>query len=303
MEKVKAYLSNAGKKLSKKIKSLTKAQKILLGLTSAYICYNSIRAYKQNPKSIKDKVVFVTGGANGIGRALVIRFAKQGAKVVIADINDTKSEELSNSLLSEGYQVLSVHCDVSDFESVQRAAYITKTHFGSPSIVVNNAGILTLGPLKDFSTEDFEKTLRVNLFSQFYTIKVFLPSMIEANEGHFINIASYGGHTSYNGLGAYCASKHAVVGLNNVLRQEMKAEGKNIKVTIASFTMVDTDMTKSFGPELKRLPVDYVADKIFTGILYEKSEIYIPGGLYKNAFALKYLMSADNRDWLSAAMG
>lgn len=301
MLQVKSYFNKVSQKLSKKFKSLTKNQKILLGLTSGYIFYKSIRSYSRTQKSIKDKVVFITGAANGIGQELAKRFAKHGSKVVIADIDEEKAHEVANSLLSENFQALAVKCDVSDLESIQRAASITRLHFGEPSIVINNAGIAIGNLLQNFKVEDFEKTLKVNLFSHFYAIKEFLPGMLKANEGHFVNIASYAGHASLLGFGPYCASKYGAVGLNDVLRQEMKSMNANVKVTVVCPHFVETNLTKDLK-SVSKIPLDYAADKIFEGILFEETEIFIPK-FPKNLLKLRYILSADNFDSISFALG
>lgn len=237
---------------------------IAVGLVSAWLLFKLTRkVVRGQGKSVKDDVVFITGAASGIGKQAAKNFAALGSKVVIADLNIEAATALQNELRDKGHQALAIECDVSSRYSVQQAAEITRREFGNVTILINNAGIVSGKSFMDTQLETMERTFRVNTISHFYTIKEFLPAMLEANKGHIVTIASLAGLCGVGGLVDYCASKYAAVGLDEALRSELKSKKSNVKTTCVCPYFINTGMFE--GVKLKYSFVFPLLDEVDVG--------------------------------------
>jgi len=189
--------------------------------------------------SLKGKVAVVTGGGSGIGKAVVQRFARAGAKVVIADLNDCPE-------LAVEVGGLSVPTDVSDESQVEHLLKTALECFGRLDILVNNAGVFAnYKQLKDASKEDFQKCFDINTLGAFYGIKHAARLMNEG--GSVINTASLAGKTGFIDLASYGASKFSVVGLTQTAALELS--DRNIRVNCVCPTSVNTPMAHEEGGE------------------------------------------------------
>jgi len=182
------------------------------------------------------KVAFVTGGASGIGLALAEGFAKEGAKVVLADIEVEALKEAEGKLLSSGAEVIGVQCDVSDHGSVTAAADRAIEAFGKVHIVCNNAGVSPVGAIDETTPEDWKWCMGVNLMGVVHGIQVLVPRIKQHGEGgHVVNTASIAGLMALPTLGIYTATKYAVVGISETLRGELAPAGIGVSVICPSF--------------------------------------------------------------------
>ena len=169
------------------------------------------------------KTAFVTGGASGIGLALGRAFAEAGMKVMLADIETDALATAVKSLHNFGPDVLGVTCDVTDPESVERAAKASYEAFGNVHVVCNNAGVAGGSGIDDISLDDWRWVLDVNLMGVLYGIRTFLPHIRAHGEGgHFVNTASMAGMVSGLGFSPYSASKFAVVTMSEGLATQLK---------------------------------------------------------------------------------
>jgi all-trans-retinol dehydrogenase (NAD+) len=230
---------------------------------------------------INGKVVFITGAASGIGKALAIKIARFGGKVVIADVNIAKAEEVIQEIQkitgpNGPCESFAVFCDVSDVNSIKDAGNAVRNRFGPPDILVNNAGIVKGKSFLELTHEDIEKTFKINVISQFFTIKEFLPDMVKKNKGHIVTIASFAGHVGSDKLVDYTSSKFACVGLDEALRNELKIQGLNIKTTCVNPYFIDTGMFSGVKTPIKLLKESEVVNEIFNAILSEKKVIFLP---------------------------
>lgn len=178
------------------------------------------------------KVAVVTGSASGIGRALAERFASEAMKVVLADVEVDPLEEVAEKLRGAGTEVLAVPTDVSMPESVEELAGRTFEHFGAAHVVCNNAGVGTGGLSWELPLSTWEWVLGVNLWGVIHGIRAFVPRLVAQGEGHVVNTASVAGLLSAPGMAAYCASKHAVVGISESLLHELSLTGANVGVSV-----------------------------------------------------------------------
>ena len=172
---------------------------------------------------LRGKAAVVTGGASGIGRALAIRFAREGANVVVADLDAAGMESVAAEARGLGVKALTVRTDVSELPQVEALATRAFEAFGSVHLLCNNAGVAAWGGLESASHRDWQWVLGVNLWGVIHGVEAFVPRMIARGEpGHIVNTASMAGLVASKGLGVYNTSKYAVVGLSETLAKDLK---------------------------------------------------------------------------------
>ena len=177
--------------------------------------------------NLKHKQVLITGGAKGIGLATAKRILNEGANVIIWDFKEDDLLQTVRDLKEQGHNVFSQICDVTNKEQVYQNAAIIKEKFGSIDVLINNAGTVYTGYMLDRTDEELENLINVNFTSMIYTIRAFMPDMLEKNFGHIINISSASSLTGAPKLAVYAATKWAVAGLTESLRLEVQKMGKN----------------------------------------------------------------------------
>lgn len=190
------------------------------------------------------KLVVVTGGARGIGRATAAEFAGQGADILVADIDDIAAKQAVEGLRELGVQAWAAHLDVSDASAWESFAQDVRREHGSPDVVVNNAGIGMGGPFLGTSVADWEKIFAVNVWSVIHGSRLFAAQMIERGQGgHLVNVASAAAYAPSILYPAYATSKAAVLMLTECLRAELEREGIGVTAVCPGF--IDTDISKT----------------------------------------------------------
>ena len=175
---------------------------------------------------LKDKVAVITGGAQGIGRATALMMGREGAKVVVADLQGEKAQSVANELQAIGAEAIGVAVNVASESSVKQMAKATFDRFGRVDILGNIAGIyFPKAAVVELSEEDWDRTIDINLGSNFLCCREFVPAMREQKSGRIISIASGIGHYGMRQFSHYAASKAAIMGFVKSLAREVGADG------------------------------------------------------------------------------
>ncbi|XP_005517199.1 PREDICTED: epidermal retinol dehydrogenase 2-like [Pseudopodoces humilis] len=237
-------------------------------------------------KCFAGEIVLITGSANGIGKRVALKLAPLGVTLVLWDIDDEGNKETSRLAQQNGAnRVFTYHCDCSSREDVYEQADKVRKEVGDVTILINNVGIMIGKKFCEFTDEEFEKTLRINFFSQVWTCKAFLPAMVACNRGHLVSTSSAAGLMGFYRLSDYCASKSAVVGMMEAINSELYHEGKcGIKTTIICPYFISTRLSKGFkSAKPCLLPVydpEYAASRIVDAIKKEKFNLIMPPAVY-----------------------
>lgn len=188
------------------------------------------------PMSTTRPVALVTGGASGIGKAIVERYIRDGMSVVIADVQDDAGHAMAAGLRSDGGNSVYVHCDVSTLEDNQRAVDVALKEFGRLDIAVNNAGIAgASGPSADYGVADWQRVIDINLTGPFLGMKAQIPAMIASGGGSIVCMSSILGAVGYAGAPAYVSAKHGLVGLVKAAALDHATQGIRINAVGPAF--------------------------------------------------------------------
>jgi len=197
-------------------------------------------------KEFEDRVAVVTGGASGLGRAMALRFAREGMKIVLADVQPDTLKKTEAEFERAGIQVLAVRTDVSKGKDVEALAEKAFKTFGGVHILCNNAGVAPGGTVWEQTEKDWEWTLGVNVWGVIHGIRAFVPRMLQQNvECHIVNTASVAGLLSLPGMSVYCVSKHSVVTLTECLHHDLVEFGAKIGTSVLCPAYVPTGISDS----------------------------------------------------------
>jgi len=178
---------------------------------------------------LKDKTVLITGGSRGLGLVMAREFAREGSRLVLCARDEQELDQARLDLEKLGAEVMVVSCDITNQRDVKAMIAAVYPRFGAVDVLVNNAGVIQVGPLEVMTHEDFELAMQAHFWGPLNTIMAVLPSMRQRGSGRIVNISSIGGKVSVPHLVPYSASKFALVGLSKGLRAELMKDG--IKVT------------------------------------------------------------------------
>ena len=209
-------------------------------------------------KEFRDKVAVITGGAGGIGLGMAERFAKEGMKIVLADVEEKALIQAERELRNKGTTVLSVVTDVSKSRDVEELARRTIDAFGAVHLLCNNAGVSVRTTIWEGTVNDWQWVMGVNLWGVIHGVRTFIPIMLgQTAESHIVNTASLAGLTSFPGIGIYKVTKFGVVTLSETLYHELKSRGANIKVSVLCPGFVKTRFSDSERNRPTELLNDY----------------------------------------------
>ena len=229
----------------------------------------------------QDKVVVVTGGGRGIGRATAIEFAAEGAALILAGRRMDALRTAASECREAGGRAETARCDVVVEADLEALVEKTLNHYGKIDVLVNNAGVVAGGRLDEISPEDVRRMVEVNLWAPVRLAQLVLPAMREARSGSIVNISSLAGRFGLPYYSTYCASKFAMRGFSESLRREVRPDGIHVMAVFPGGTA--TDMIENV--EFDRLGMQIataqqVAQAIVRGVRSRQSEVFI--GLGEN---------------------
>ncbi len=198
-------------------------------------------------KLLENKVAVVTGGGRGIGRAIAMEFAKNGAKVVLASPTPSELKETAGKIEALGGKALTVQTDITKLNDIKKMLEKTVKKFGRIDIFVNNAGILHNGPFADVPDKKIDAIVNVNLTGLMHCTKEAIPYMKKQGSGLIINISSVAGKHGYPDLAVYCATKFGIIGFTESLAQELEKD--KIGVYAICPTSTQTKMWEQISDE------------------------------------------------------
>ena len=242
-------------------------------------------------KTLDDKVVVITGAGSGIGRALALNLTRRGSLLALSDVDETGLAETVAQVRKAGAtRVRSDRLDVADRDGFGRYALDVVEEFGRVNVVINNAGVALAGDFNDLEYTDIDWIVGVNLWGVVHGTKEFLPHLIASGDGHVVNLSSLFGLISIPGQSIYNATKYAVRGMSEALREEMLVAGHpvgvtsvhpgGIKTAIARNSRVSAKEDKQatadlFDKKLAKMSPEKAAEIIVNGILKNKARVLV----------------------------
>lgn len=217
------------------------------------------------------KVIFITGAASGIGYALGEAFARDGARVILSDMDQHKVTEAASFLKRQGLDVTGVKCDVTVENDIKNALDQTLRDFGQIDVLINNAGLQFIAPIEDFPTEKFELLLKVMLTAPYIATKHVFPTMKKQKSGRIINMASVNGLVGFSGKAAYNSAKHGVIGLTKVTALEGAEFGITVNAVCPGY--VDTPLVRNQLADLaknRHIAIEHVLEQVIYPLVPQK---------------------------------
>ena len=213
--------------------------RVLLPIGAALLgAWITARVFRMARYGLRDKVVLIAGGSRGLGLVLARHVCEGGGNVALIARDREELARAKADLIRRGGKVLTVECDLLDRAQIQYAVRTIIDRFGRIDILINNAGIMEVGPLEHMSREDFERTMRVHFWAAYELISRVVPEMRIWGGGRIVNISSIGGKIAVPHMASYSASKFALTGLSDAVRAELARD--NIHVTTVAPGMMRT---------------------------------------------------------------
>jgi len=246
-------------------------------------------------RDLHDAVAIVTGASSGIGRAVALALAREGAHVALAARREGPLREVAREIEALGRTALPVPTDVSVREQVSRLVEATLDRWGRVDILIANAGIYVRRPIRDLRVEDLERSMAVNFYGGVYPVLDVLPHMLERGRGHIVLVTSMDAKKGIPPDAPYVAAKFALAGFGDVLRQEL--HGTGVGVTVVFPGRVDTPLIENLNvPWISaKIPPEAVARAIIRGIRHRSPEIIVPWQARLLLYA--HVLSPRFADW------
>jgi NAD(P)-dependent dehydrogenase (short-subunit alcohol dehydrogenase family) len=217
-------------------------------------------------QELEGKVAVITGGASGIGEGFAERFAAEGMKLVLADIDEPRLRTVAARLAEDGAEIATMRCDTATEADVEALAQLALDRFGAAHVLCNNAGILGVGDPWSDPMDLWARVVGVNLYGVIHGIRCFLPIMTEQGEGHLVNTASMAGLLAMPGAAPYNATKHAVVALSEGLFLELQATGSPVGVSVLCPGWVHTRLMEHEPQSAASPMADFMGNLVRTSV-------------------------------------
>jgi NADP-dependent 3-hydroxy acid dehydrogenase YdfG len=255
----------------------------------------------KHPKILAGQVAAITGGARGIGRAMAYAFARQGMRVAIGDLDVEAALKTADEI---GSGTVAFELNVTDRASFERFADDAERALGPIDVLVNNAGIMQLSRFLEEDDATAHRMIDINVHGVLYGMKVVLPRMVARNRGHVVNVASQAGKFGFAGGATYCATKFAVVGVTEAMRQELRLMGADgVALSVVMPAIVNTELGGGLNRPIgqKDIQPEDVADATVEALKTERFEVWVPRE-NQRIHAFGNLLPRRGREGLQRAM-
>lgn len=226
----------------------------------------------KEPRPLAGKVVAITGAARGIGLATARACAAQGMRVAVGDLDEAEAKRAANGLPD----AVGLPLDVTDRESFERFVDAAEAKLGPVDVLVNNAGIMQLGPFVEEDDVTARRQVDINVHGVMYGMKIVLPRFLARSTGHLVNIASSAGKAGFPGGATYCGTKHFVIGVSEAVRAELR--GTPVEVSCVMPGVVNTELASGLPPArgVKSVEPEDVAAEIVAALEHPRFDVYVP---------------------------
>jgi NADP-dependent 3-hydroxy acid dehydrogenase YdfG len=227
----------------------------------------------KQPRNLNGQVAAITGAARGIGKATAEAFVREGMKVAIGDLDLAEAQRTADQL---GAGTVALELNVTDRASVDRFLEETEQRLGPVDVLVNNAGIMALGPFESEDDATAQRQIDININGVLYGMKAVLPRFRQRGRGHLVNVASTAGKAGFPGGATYCGTKHFVVGVSEAARAELR--GTEIEVSCVMPGVVNTELASGLQEArgIKNVNPQDVADEIVDALKVPRFDVYVP---------------------------
>lgn len=227
----------------------------------------------KQPRSLVGQVVAITGAARGIGRATATALVREGAKVAIGDIDHALAEKTASEI---GGGAIGLPLDVTDRNSFEAYLDAIEARLGPVDVLINNAGIMLLGDFFEENPEDARRQIEINIWGVWIGSQIAGKRFKRRGRGHLINVASMAGKSGFPAAATYCATKHAVVGLSESIRGELRGSGVEVSVVMPS--IVNTELASGLGSArfIKNVDPQDVAAEIVDALKEPRFDVFVP---------------------------
>ena len=219
------------------------------------------------------RVAVVTGGGRGIGKALALALATEGCRVAIGDVDGDAAEAAAAEL---GGDAVGLRLDVTDRPGFTAFLDEVERRLGPIDVLVNNAGIMPVGPLDEEDDATAIRILEIDLHGVIHGTKEAMRRMRPRGTGHIVNVASSAGKTGFPNLATYCAAKHGVVGLSEAVRAELRGSGVEISVVMPGIVKTELSTGLVDTPAFKPSTPDQVADAVVDALKFPRHDVFVP---------------------------
>ncbi len=231
-------------------------------------------------QNLSGKVVAITGGARGIGKATATALVRKGCRVAIGDLDLGLAEETAAGL---GGSSIALPLDVTDRDSFATFLDAAALELGQLDVIINNAGIMPVTPFAEESDESLKRQLDINVYGVIVGMQLAIERFQPRGSGHIVNLASQAGKGGFPGIATYSGTKHAVVGISEAARAELRGSG--IEIACVMPTVVNTELTAGVGQRLIRpVEAEDVANEIVDALEVPRFDVWVPrinGALFK----------------------
>jgi NADP-dependent 3-hydroxy acid dehydrogenase YdfG len=254
----------------------------------------------KQPRILAGQTAAITGAARGIGRATAQAFLRQGMRVAIGDVDLAAAEGTAAEF---GDRAIALALDVTDRASFARFLDESERQLGALDVLVNNAGIMPLGRFVDEDDDTARRIVDINLHGVMLGMKLGLARMVPRNHGHIVNIASQAGKFGAPGGATYSATKHAVVGLSEAVRGELRLMGADVDLSYVMPYVVNTELGSGLGATrgFQNLQPEDVADAIVDALQHRVVEVWVPKST-KRTFQVAQLLPRALNEGLARAL-